>query len=97
VAQPSSGKMITITGTGGDKTHTTTITHSVSIFPIDFAECTYSEPKPGRIDDGARRGLVSQRCGRTSAPAFRTGSESLSWFAVKQVSRVRGSGRENWR
>jgi hypothetical protein len=49
VAQPSSSKMITITGTGGDKTHTSTITLSVSIFPIDFAECTYPEPKPGRI------------------------------------------------
>ena len=49
VAQSSSGKMITITGTGGGKAHTTTITLSLRIFPIDFAECTYSEPKPGRI------------------------------------------------
>ena len=47
VAQSSSGKMIT--GTGGGKTHTTTITLSLSIFPIDYAECTYSKPKPGRI------------------------------------------------
>jgi len=29
--------------------------------------CAYSKPKAGRIDDGARRGLVSLRCGRSSA------------------------------
>jgi len=31
--------------------------------------CAYSEPKPGRIDDGGRRRLVSLRCGRPSAAA----------------------------
>ena len=31
--------------------------------------CAYPKPKPGRIDDGARRGLVSLRCGRSSASA----------------------------
>ena len=33
------------------------------------ARCAYPKPKPGRIDGGARRGLVSLRCSRTSAPA----------------------------
>jgi hypothetical protein len=31
--------------------------------------CAYSKPKPGRIDDGVRRGLVSLRYGRSSASA----------------------------
>jgi hypothetical protein len=31
--------------------------------------CVYPKPKPGRIDDGARRGSVSQRCDRSSASA----------------------------
>jgi hypothetical protein len=33
------------------------------------ATCAYPKPKPGRIDDGGRRGLVSLRCGRPSASA----------------------------
>jgi hypothetical protein len=28
--------------------------------------CPYSKPKPGRIGDGVRRGLVLMRCGRAS-------------------------------
>ena len=31
--------------------------------------CAYPKPKSGRIDGGARRGLVSLRCGRSSASA----------------------------
>ena len=37
--------------------------------PQASSYCAYSKPKPGRIDDGARQGLVSWRCGRSSGSA----------------------------
>ena len=40
-------------------------------FPSLRAACPWSKPKAGRIDDGARRGLESRRCGRSSGCRYR--------------------------